>query len=115
MSARFLIPRTVGTSPTAVDGLIIDPIVEHALPYEEGPADRGRPPRALVQHPARPAGTAGTVPAPGHAAAAGTCRPGPDLPPGDHRPGGVAGALDRHPGAGARHLPDLAADAALPG
>src|SRR5215469_9393420 len=115
MSDRVRMPRTVGMSPTAVYGLIMGTTVTRGGAHEEGAADRGRHPRTLVQHPARPAGGPGALPAPGDAAAAGTGRPGAHLPPGDHRPGGVAGALDRDPRPGPRHLPHLAAVSALPG
>ena len=71
-------------------------------------------PDALGQPAARPAGRAAAAAAPRHRAAAGPGRPGAALPDGADHAGGLAGAGGRDPGRGARGLPAVAADAAVP-
>ena len=66
-------------------------------------------PHALGQPAAGPPGRPAAAAQPGHDAAGRAGRPHADLPDGDHRPGGVAGAGGRDPGAGARRLPAVAA------
>ena len=53
--------------------------------------------------------------APGHPAAGRARRPGPAVPHGAHRPGGVDRALDRHARRGPRRPPAVAPHAARPG
>ena len=76
--------------------------------------DESRIPTVLVQHRGRPAEAAAAAAAPGHAAADRPRRPRAALPDGADRAGGHDRARDRDPRAGARRLPPVAADAALP-
>src|SRR5712692_8539305 len=92
-----------------------EPIQEAGSRDEEDPSRRERHPRALVQHPPRHAGAAGSVPEPTDAAADGPSRPGAALSAGDHRARGVGRAVDRDPGSGPRDLQDLAPEPGLPG
>ena len=76
---------------------------------------RGGYPDVLVQPGGRPAEATTAGPPSGHAPADRAGRSGAPLPDGGHRPGSLHRALHPDPGGGARRLPALAADAALPG
>ena len=70
-------------------------------------------PARLVQHRRGPARPAAPAAPPGDRPADRPRRPGPALPDGAHRPGGVGRARDRDPRAGPRCLPPLPAQPAL--
>ena len=78
------------------------------------PARRERDADPLVQRAARPADPTAAGAAPGHRAAGRAGRPGAAVPDGPDPAGGVDRAVRRHPGGGARRLPAVAAEPAVP-
>ena len=110
-------PRALGSRPGPSRPTSSGRFPDGALgsPADEVRARRVADPAGLVQHRGRPARAAVPAAPSGHRSADRARRPGPALPDGAHRPGGLGRARDRDPRPGPRRLPPLPTEPAVPG